>query len=230
MDPREVLSRGRASALEGRNEDALRDFMWFHEHALEHDRAQYGVRLSFALGYWTDLAETYPPAHEALVKLGRQGEAALLSGDGGRGLFHDVASINRNLGRVRDTYKLFRRLLKSQPELARKCRDLAVEAIVEANDFKLASKQLPHPEALLLWLSERLNEDLKREGISRGTAVRRREAFVRNYCRDVRTGTKILAGLRNFEAAEAMREWAIALVGPRQARCMVASILAEHDA
>ena len=52
MDPGEILSRGRAAALEGRHEDALRDFAWFHEHALEHDMAYYGVRLSFALGYW----------------------------------------------------------------------------------------------------------------------------------------------------------------------------------
>jgi hypothetical protein len=46
----------------------------------------------------------------------------------------------------------------------------------------------------------------------------------------VRTALNILNGLGNFEAAEAAREWAIALVAPRQARSMVASTLAEDDA
>ena len=230
MEPGEILRRGRAAALEGRNEDALRDFIWFHEHALKLDPAYYGVRISFALGYWTDLAEAYPPAQEALEKVRTRGEALLLSGDGDRSLFHDIASINQNLRRVQDTYKLFRRLLKTQPELARECGDLAVEAIVEAKDFKLASKQLPHPEKYLLWLSKRLNDDLTRKGVSREIADRRRVAYVHNYCQDVRTALKILKGLGNFNAAEAAREWAVALVGPRQARSMVSSKLAENDA
>jgi len=230
LNPGEVLTRGRTAAFEGRAEDALRDFIWFHEHALEHDRAYYGVRLSFALGYWTDLAETYLPARDAPVKVGKRGEETLLAGGGDRGLFHEVASINQNLGRVRDTYELFRRLLKVQPELARKCRDLAVEAIVEAKDFKLASKQLPHSDEFLLWLSERLNDDLTRKGVSRETAIRRREAYVHNYCQDVRTAMKILSGLGNFKAAEAAREWAVALVGPSKARSMVASKLTQNDA
>ena len=230
MNPGEILTRGRTAALEGRAGDALVDFIWFHEHALEHDRAYYGVRLSFALGYWTDLAETYSPARVALVDVGKRGEATLLLGGCDRSLFHEVASINQNLGRVRDTYKLFHRLLKVQPELARKCRDLAVGAIVEAKDFKLASKQLPHPEEFLLWLSERLNDDLTREGVSREIANRRREAYVHNYCQDVRTAMKILEELGNLKAAEAAREWAVALVGPRRARSMVSSKLVENDA
>jgi len=224
------LHRARTAAWEGHSEDALRDFLWFHEHALDYDCALYGVRLSFALGYWRDLAETYPPARDALEELATRGEAAMLSGRGNRSLFHEAASINENPGRVRHTYKLFRRLLKAQPGLARDCRDLAVEAIVEPKDLKLASKQLPHPEEFLLWLSERLNDDLTGKGVSRETAIRRREAYVHNYCRDVCTALNILNGLGNFEAADAAREWAIALVAPRQARSMVASTLAEDDA
>lgn len=36
------------------------EFVWFHEHALEVDRAYRGVRLSFALAFWLELAEQYP--------------------------------------------------------------------------------------------------------------------------------------------------------------------------
>jgi len=225
MDPGEILNRGRTSALEGRHEEALRDLLWFHENALKHDRAFYGVRLSFALGYWKELADLYPPALKALQSVKKQSEAALRRGEGGRELFNDVVSINRELDRESDTYKLFLALKRKHLDLTRKVGDLAIEAIVDAGDFKLASEYLPHPESYLLWLSDRLNDNLERKGVPRGIALRRREAYVHNYCRDVRTTLKILTGLRNRESAKAALEWAIALVRPRQARAMVCAQL-----
>jgi hypothetical protein len=225
MDPGEILNRGRAAALEGRHEEGLRDFIWFHENALEHDRAYYGVRLSFALGYWKELGDVYPPALEALETVKRRCEAALLCGAGKRDLFHDLESINRELGRVGDTYELFRILNSQHPDIAKRCADLAIGAMVEACDFKLASEHLPHPEDYLLWLSDRLNDDLGRTGVPPATARRRREAYVHNYCHDVRIVVQILKGLGNSEAAKAALEWAIALVHPRQARAMVCAQL-----
>ena len=225
MDPSEVLNRGRASALEGRHEEALRDLLWFHEHALEHDRAFYGVRLSFALGYWKELGDKYPPALEALTSVKRRSEAALIRGKGDRDLFHEVVSINRELDLVRDTYDLFLALKRAHPALAKNCAHLAIEALVEARDFKLASEYLPHPESYLLWLSDRLNDDLELKGVSPKAARRRREAYVHNYCHDVRTTLRILKGLGNKAASRAALDWAIALVRPRQARLMVCAQL-----
>lgn len=221
MDPGEILNRGRTSALEGRHAAALKDFLWFHENALKHDRAYYGVRLSFALGYWKELADVYPPALEALHSAKQRSESFLRTGAGDRDLFNDVVSINRELGRTGDTYELFLVLKSSHPELAKKVGDLAIEAIVEAGDFKLASEHLPHPEIYLLWLSDRLNDKLEQKGVPRQRATRRREAYVRNYCSDVQTILKILKGLRNFDSADAALDWAIALVRSRPARAMV---------
>lgn len=228
MDPGEILNRGRTAYFEGRHEEALRDLIWFHENALVHDQAYYGVRLSFALGYWKELGEVYPPALEALKAVKRRSEAALLGGEGTRALFHELASINREMECTRETYDLFRALNTRHPELAKKCADLAVGAMVEARDFKLASEHLPHPEEYLLWLSDRLNEDLGRTGVPPATAKRRREAYVRNYCHDVRIVLRILKGLGNSEEAKAALEWAIALVHPRQARAMVCAQLASR--
>ena len=221
MDPGTVLNRGRDAFWAGRYKEALDDFVWFHENALEHDRAYYGVRLSFALGNWKDLADVYPPAMEALESVRSRAARTLGTGAGGRHLFHDLVSINRELGKGRETYSLFCGLWRKHPDLAKQCRDLAVEAVVDAGDFELASKCLPHPEAYLLWLSDRLNDDLERKGVARHIEKRRREAYVRNYCGDVKTGLRILKGLKNHGAAAAFREWAIALVRPRAARRMV---------
>jgi len=225
MDPGTVLNRGRDAFSAGRYQEALDDFIWFHDNALQHDRAYYGVRLSFAIANWKDLADVYPPAREALESVRSRAAATLRAGSGNRELFHDFKSINRELKEVRETYDLFRELWTSHPELAKECRDLAVEAIVDAGDFDLASKCLPHPENYLLWLRDRLNENLERKGVPRRIAMRRREAYVHNYCSDVRTAVRILKGLRNNDAAKSALEWAVALVGPKTARAMVSEHL-----
>jgi hypothetical protein len=227
MDPGTILSRGRAAALEGRHEQALRDFLWFHKQALKYDGAYYGVRLSFALGYWMELGKVYAPALKALKSVKKQGEATLALGKGDRALFHEVMSINRELGRTKDTYKLFLALTKKHPDRAKGYADLAIEPMVEVGDFKLASAYLPHPENYLLWLSDRLNDDLERKGVSRTIAVKRREACVRNYCHDIRVALAILKGLKNTDAAIAFREWAIALVRSKSARNMVCAQLSK---
>lgn len=229
MDPREVLNRGQTAAQEGRHRQALRDFIWFHENALKYRPSLYGVRLSFALGYWMDLGQVYPPALEALQSVKRRGETALLGGQGNRHLFHDIVSINRELGRTNETYELFVKIGKKYPELAKECGYLAVQAIVDARNFKLASEQLPHPENYLLWCSDQLNEDFKRKGATPRITKMQRETFVKIYCCNVQTALKILKGLRNFSAAEAALEWAIALVGPKRARDLVVLQLISNE-
>jgi hypothetical protein len=226
MDPGTVLNRGKDAFFKHQYQEALECFIWFHENALVHDPAYYGVRLSFAIGYWKDLADVYPPAKAALESVRMSAALALRDGAGDRERFHDLVSINRELGKAIETYQLFREIWTRYPDLAKECRDLAVEAVVEAGDFQLASKCLPQPENYLLWLSDRLNQNLGRGGIPRKMAARRREAYVRNYCSDVRIALRILKGLKNPVAANAFHIWAVALVKPLTARAMVLERLA----
>src|SRR5437763_1470239 len=107
QDAHDVLHRARIAQDEGRHDEALRDLVWFHQNALKHDRALYGVRLSFALGYWNELADVYPPARLALEAAKRDACSILLASGGSRELFHDVVAINRELGRRGDTYRFF---------------------------------------------------------------------------------------------------------------------------
>ena len=224
-DCAEVLNRARTAAAAGRHADALRDLLWFHEHALEHQPSLYGVRLSFALGAWKDLATIYPPAMQALRAAKHRGEARLANGEGGRGGFHDVVAINRELGLAADTYALYRQLLQAHPTLARQCRDLAIEAIVDAQDYELAAATLPHPESYLLGLSERLDAALARARAMPHGARARREAELRNYCHDVHIALKVLRGLGHTAGAEAALIWAIALVERAADRARVAELL-----
>jgi hypothetical protein len=66
MNPQIRLQNAFTAAGEGRHEEALREYIWFHDHALELEPALYGVRLSFALAYWVELAQDYPAARTAL--------------------------------------------------------------------------------------------------------------------------------------------------------------------
>ena len=103
MDPRDRLDRARGAARSGDYEFALREYIWFHDHALEERPSLYGVRLSYALADWIELGENYPPALRALENIADRKTADLLAGAGDRGTFHDVVSINEYLARERNT-------------------------------------------------------------------------------------------------------------------------------
>ena len=53
----------------GNYEDALQRHLWYHNHALEYDAAQTGVRLSFWLSDWVELGRRYPKARQALLEV-----------------------------------------------------------------------------------------------------------------------------------------------------------------
>jgi hypothetical protein len=222
MDPGTILQRGRAAAKNGRFRHALRDYVWFHENALAHDRAYYGVRLSFALSYWMDLAASYPEARLELQKIKERKDAQLAGGTRDHALFHDVARINEHLDRESDTYALFRTIKSSAPEFARECFDVAVNAIVNARDYALAREYWPDAEGTLLELAQRLNQDLHDYG--RGELLRR-EALVYIYCDRACLLLETLQGSGETEQAEAAREWAVALVGSKAVRSKVAKTL-----
>ncbi len=217
--------KGREAALAGRYEEALQEYVWFHHHALEHNPALYGVRLSFALSDWLELAESYPEARRVLEEIRDEKSTTLARGDGSRELFHDVASINEYLGAELETYKLFRLLGARSPEFAKQCADLALEAIVSARDFELARDNSPSPENALLRFSADLNEDVARFKSGPPVKAPRLDAYTHIYCDRVGTLIQIINGLGDLETARCTREWAVALVEDKAIRARVAKAL-----
>ena len=231
MDPRERLTAGESATREGRYADALREFIWFHDHALEHRPSLYGVRLSFALASWMDLAKFFPEARTELESIRNRKAATLASGQGDRHLFHDVISINGYLGADNETYGLFKTMLTSAPLNAAAWADLAREAIVKAGDFALAAEQAGHPEEMLLRYSDGLNTDVAELTPERERKYPVLDAYVHIYVDRIALTIAILEGLNKPEDARACREWAVALVDTRRVRNRVMAALAEkHDA
>ena len=228
MDPRDRLHAGQLASREGRYEEALREFVWFHDHSLEHRPSLYGVRLSFAIAYWTDLAEVYPPARGKLEEIRDRKTATLARGEGDQDLFHDVESINQALSDEDKTYRLFLTMLSNTPKLAHSCAAIALEAIIKAGDFQLAARHSDPPEEALLRFSSQLNEDIAGLKGDAERIVTATEADVRIYCDRVANVIAILDGLGKSEEAIFCRVWAEVLVESSPVRRRVHNLLANR--
>lgn len=198
----EILERARNARLAGKYEDALRDHLWFHEHALAEDPSLAGIRLSFALRDWIYLAEQFPLARRALQAIRDRDTQRILNGGATLGLFQDISAINSALGDDRSTHELFTQLDTQLPELARDCADLALPALVAVEDFALARRYLPDPVARITTLATRVN-DFAEEMAKRGNTSSAPQllAFVLNYAKEVRLVVEVLRRLGEDEEA-----------------------------
>lgn len=144
-DMQTYLSDTHKMVREGKYQEALDRFIWFHDHALEQEPSMYGVRLSFALSYWKDLGEKYPPAMAALKKTRDDKTMRMEKGEGNRELFHDVTALNRVLKDDNKTVELFRKLDQEQRDLARECWEIAKDPVFAAKSYDLIRKYVENP-------------------------------------------------------------------------------------
>lgn len=142
-DPQTILDEARADSRAGRYQDALAKYVWFHHHALDHDRSYAGVRLAPALMSWYRLGKEYPPALEKLKEVrDHVGKQVLEGKTNARQHFTDFAAINEQLGEEGRTVDTFISLDRKAPEIAKKLYDIAQSALVEAEKFALCGKYL----------------------------------------------------------------------------------------
>jgi hypothetical protein len=213
MNARDRLDQARRWALEGRHEEALDEFVWFHRHALEEDAALRGVRLSFALDWWLQLGEAYPVARTAYDATRQAKVDRMMSGAFDRRLFNDVHAMNVAAGDELSTYHLFLRLRELSPGFAADCADIALPAIAHAGDTALARDYLPDPEPAVEWKASQLNDDVARA--REEPEDRRRillDAFATLFAEDVRLLRDVLRHAGDQAGAEALRQRALALV------------------
>jgi hypothetical protein len=212
MNARERLHAARLAALDGRHEEALRELVWFHNHALEEDRALAGVRLSYALYYWIDLSKAYPPARQALTDLREQKAQTLLRGEGDRALFHDLEAIDERLGQAGATYELYMALAERHPALAAQCARLALPSIVAVKDYRLAHQLRTDPEARLRTSAAVLREDIQDIKHRRFTRAPQRWASIKGYTESARRDVEITAGIGDHAKARHLAALAVDLI------------------
>ena len=220
------LEAAMAAARRGDHERALREYRWFHEHALDHDPSYCGVRLSFALAAWVDLAEAYPPARAALIQIRDAKARRLLRGEGDRATFEDVEAINGHLGDPRATYDLFRRLREVQPGAADACADLAWETAATFDDFALARTCVDDPSARLRAWTDELNETVSfiRAQVPRPPAELEAAACAM-FAERVVSLLRVLANVGETAEAAALRAGILGAVADPSVRNLVRSHL-----
>jgi len=227
MNARDRLNAAKISAREGRFAEALSEYICFHEHALEEEPALRGVRLSFALGYWMELAGQYPPARAALQSIRDEKTRLLKDGAEDWELFKDVSSINETLSNDEATYDLFCLINSRNPAFAAQCARLATPALVKAFDFKLARSFISDPDQAIQQLASGFNKGIERANRS-STSERKvniTNAEVRIYAEDVKQLIQIVGGAGEWERADALAEYAISLVGSSEMQDAVRAAL-----
>ncbi|MCF6313461.1 MAG: hypothetical protein L3J39_13520 [Verrucomicrobiales bacterium] len=125
-------------AKSGKYKEALERYVWFHDHSLEHERAMVGVRLSFALMYWKELGDVYPPALKKMEKTRDAKQNILLGGKGDNSLFQDVCALNRTLGEDKKSIKLFREIESKDSQRAEMLWLYIKDTVFELGEYDLA--------------------------------------------------------------------------------------------
>jgi len=210
-DPQVVLREAVALMRQGRHAESLQKHLWFHDHALEHQLALAGVRLSFALAYWLELAASYPEALQALTAVRDRKARALTDGTGSFELFHDVAAINGYLHQEPATVALFKRLHQMDPGLASRCYPVAEEFLVAHQEYDVCVAHLPDPVARFEDIRglRQVKLELAGENPALGQSHLADYAEV-HFAEAVRRLIAILVGAGRRQEAERVRELALA--------------------
>jgi tetratricopeptide (TPR) repeat protein len=198
----------------GDYEAALQKHIWYHEHALGIDEAQAGVRLSFALSDWMELASKYPKALEALKSIRDRDTARLLKGETEWQLFHDVSSINDNLDDKQATVELFKRIDASDASFAARAYIVAEPDLVEAGEFALAKKYLGDPDKQF----DAAKSFYQREAVTHARDEDTREAFAGIFTTKAVSIIKILNETGETAKAKQLQSEALEVVDSPELR------------
>jgi RNA polymerase sigma factor (sigma-70 family) len=145
-DPQAILNEAQADTAAGRYREALAKHIWYRDNALRYQPSQVGVRNSFALSYWAELAGKYPPAREKLEAIRDQALAQVQdpSADVKTVLsaFITVVSIDNGLQATGKNVELFKWLDTHNPAAARRAYPVAERDLIEAREYTVCGRYL----------------------------------------------------------------------------------------
>ncbi len=217
-DLQEILTEAKNLAANGRHEEALQRHLWYHYHALELEPSQSGVRLSFALSDWMELARHYPKARQALVEIRDRGANKFDAGEGSFAAFHEVASINSYLGEQDATLSLFRSVQARSPKLAAYCYYAAEDLLVERGEYALCASFIPDFQHRFDDMCRSRESTLRSPGAVPETRKQVDGVFITGSCKLI----EILVGVGRKAEAEKIRDQAVAILDVPKLRSAVA--------
>ncbi|MEO7983843.1 MAG: hypothetical protein ABI688_07160 [Bacteroidota bacterium] len=141
----DYLDKTRKMVKAGKYSEALERYRWFDAHILEQDPELAGVRRSFALAYWKELGDVYPPAMDALKDNRESKTGQLIAKGTSSDLFAEVAAINSVLGENTKTIALFEIISSNYPGLAKDACRYVLDDLLDAKKYELVKKNIGDP-------------------------------------------------------------------------------------
>ena len=140
-DPQAILNEAQADTAAGRYRDALAKHIWYRDNALKYQPAQRGVRNSFALMYWGQLGEKYPPALKKLKAIRSDAIKRLQKHDSDNDAittaFITAISINNALNEKGKNVELFKELDANHPAAAKNAYPVAENDLIQAKEYAI---------------------------------------------------------------------------------------------
>jgi hypothetical protein len=158
----------------GAYEEALQRHIWYHNHALEIDPAQTGVRLSFALSCWMELGRRYPKAKQALIEIRDNKTREIAQGRGYSEMVQEVQAINHVLQDDDATYALFQTMREKDPKLAEQSYFYLETVLVSKGEYQWCFSHMGAPQGRFNMI--RQSFDMERDGQKRIAEMRQRTA------------------------------------------------------
>jgi hypothetical protein len=130
---------------EKKYQEANERFVWFQDSSLHYEKAMTGVRLSFALSAWKDLAEIYSPALESMKSMRDHKTKLLVDSNASPKLFTDVVSLNRELSEDEKTIALFEIINNTDIDKAKTCFISAKEILFKKKKYDIIKDFIGNP-------------------------------------------------------------------------------------
>ncbi|MDJ0938341.1 MAG: hypothetical protein QNJ00_01125 [Woeseiaceae bacterium] len=213
-DPRAILDEARADRHAGRYAESLAKHVWFHDNALKLDRALAGVRLSFALSDWKQLADRYPPALARMREIRDRDERRVMENKADYNAFHDAVRLNEYLKETDRTVHLFRWLDENDPELAERSFSVARDTLIASGELDLCAKYVGDLESYREELETLLErQEVMRQAVGGASAERTTDRLRNHLAYDLLTDIATLVMIGRLDQARAMVELARAEFG-----------------
>ncbi len=143
---KDSLDKARAAFRSGKYAEALDNYDYFFEHALDDDpHSLYGVRLSCCLDEWAKLGEKYPEAL-ARLKIKRDEALALLVKTKEPEHFHDYVAICEYLKCPELPIEQFIQFHSEDTALAHTIVRFIWEELIEMKQWEVCRSYLPNPD------------------------------------------------------------------------------------
>lgn len=141
-NPEEIRDEAEADIENGQLDLAAEKYLWYHHNALKYQPSLVGVRLSYALGDWRDLADKYRPALQDMRLVRDRAEESLRTESDDPYAFHDFVALNDVLKEDGRTIELFKWLDQNNRHLARDVFIMAQDALVAGSEYDLCEKYI----------------------------------------------------------------------------------------